>query len=160
MTERTRPYAFQIQGARSIHRFGGRALLAYEMGLGKTFTSLLYVERHPECLPVVVVCPASVKWNWKKECWEHFRRRAEVIEGSDPKKVAPPMKADVYVINYRILRNWLPWLKRRDPGLIIIDECQYVKSRSSQRTKAVTDLCRGRQRVVALSGTPLTNKRS
>ncbi len=155
----TIPYRFQIKGVRQIHRFKGRALLADSMGLGKTLQSLLYLVRHPEIRPAIVVCPASLKYNWEREAAHHFGIRAEVLEGTKPQKqsimsTTPP----VIIINYDILWPWMEYLKGLNPQAIIGDEIHYISSRGAKRTKAMQHLCRGVPHVVFLSGTPLTNR--
>jgi len=74
---------FQAEGVRRISYFGGRVLLADDMGLGKTFQSLEWVRRHDE-FPTVVVCPAMLKINWERECWDKIRVRAMVVHGRRP----------------------------------------------------------------------------
>lgn len=154
----TVPYTYQIKGVRKLHQFGGRGLCADEMGLGKSFQALLYALRHPEARPVIVVCPASLKWNWEREALVHVGMRAEVLEGTRPPKEGIVTPHNLIVINYDILRFWLPYLIGLEPKLVIIDESQMLGSRTSKRTKSVKTLCYGIPHVLALSGTPLTNR--
>jgi SWI/SNF-related matrix-associated actin-dependent regulator 1 of chromatin subfamily A len=159
--EITKPRKYQRIGAKRIERFGGRALLADEMGLGKSLQALLYAYRNPEVRPIVIVCPAHLKYHWKREARIHFGIRASVLEGRKiPKRISFLNREQVFIINYDILRPWVKYLKALKPELIIIDECHYIKSPTAQRTKMVRALCRGVKRVVALSGTPLTNRPS
>jgi SWI/SNF-related matrix-associated actin-dependent regulator 1 of chromatin subfamily A len=155
----TVPYPFQLRGVRQLHRFGGRALLADEQGLGKTFQTYLYCSRHPEQKPVVVVCPASLKFVWEREARRHFGWRAEVLSGTKPPGVSLALStASLVVLNYDILWPWIPWLKNLKPKLVVLDECQYISGRHTKRTKGVEKLCEGVPHVLALSGTPLTNR--
>lgn len=157
---KTTLYKYQKQGVRGIEGFGLRALLADEMGLGKTIQFLASFRRnHKSCTPTVVVCPASLKWNWAREAMMHIGCRAEVLEGRTP----PPSsrlhpRHRLLVLNYEILPYWMDWLKDLDPQLVGIDECQYIKNREAQRTQAVKELCRGIPHVVMMSGTPLTSR--
>lgn len=150
-------YSYQIKGARGIHRFGGRALLADEMGLGKSYQALLYASRHPECYPMVVVCPAGLKYNWEAEAAHHFGLRADVLDSMKPKERGLTT-APVTVVGYNQLEPWMDYLKSLKPGLVVLDECQALKSMSTQRTRYSRKLCKGVKRVVALSGTPLTSR--
>ena len=61
-----KPYPFQKQVIREIRQFNGKALCALEMGLGKTAIALWYARQY-STPPVVVVCPASVKFHWERE---------------------------------------------------------------------------------------------
>lgn len=164
----TTPFTYQLEDVRTIHRMGGRTLVSLEMGLGKTLEALLYAHRHPDIRPMVVVCPASLKYMWEDQAWEHFNIRADVLEGTKP----PPFtglkrNSDLTIVNYDILgqrrdersgEGWLNYLTALQPKLVIIDECHMVATRGTLRTKSVQRLCQGVPHVLALSGTPLVNR--
>ncbi len=129
-----------------------------EMGLGKTLQSLLYVSRHPDIKPIIVVCPASLKWNWSKEAVIHFGMRSEILESMTPPRMGIQTPHQLVIINYDILGPWISYIKELKPKLIILDECHFISNPDSKRTKNVTELCKGVPHVIALSGTPLTNR--
>jgi len=60
----------------------GRVLIADEMGLGKTIQVIGYINVVQE-FPALVVCPASVKYNWEQELknWLVVEKRIKVLEG-------------------------------------------------------------------------------
>lgn len=159
---RIKPRKYQMQAVRRIERkYDGRVLLADEMGLGKTLQSLVTLKRNKRfMLPALVICPASLKWNWQQEAAACVGMVGEVLEGMSP----PPVKAlrtfdsDLLIINYEILTPWMKFLRRLDPQLIIIDEVHRIKSKNAQCTKNVTNLCRYAPYIFALSGTPMTNQ--
>lgn len=153
----SKPFAYQRECALLIESFGGRALLAMDMGTGKTLTSLLWAKWNPQARPIVIVCPASLKWNWQKECRLHFGWHAEVLEGRKPRKLDKKL-TDIWILNYDILSDWLEALKELEPQLVILDESVAIKERRAQRSKAAKNLCHKRPHVLALSGTPLTTK--
>lgn len=152
----TVPYKYQLEDLRKIHRMGGRALIAWDMGLGKSKAGLMFADRHPDAWPVLVVCPASLKWHWEREAAKHLNKSATVLEGRKPNIGA--LSSDIVVINYDILGGWIDTLRSWNPQTVILDECHYCSNRSTQRTKAVMRLCGGVPYVLALSGTPLTNR--
>lgn len=156
--KRTKPHTYQRRGAALIEIFEGRALLADEMGLGKSLQALLWAYRNPHVRPIVIVCPATIKINWQRECSMHFGLRAEVLEGRRIPDRGLRTSQQILIINYDILEAWLPTLRSMKPQLIIVDECHYIGNRSAKRTKAVRKLCRKAPHVVFLSGTPLTNR--
>ena len=78
------------------------------------------------------------------------------IELEKPMDVFP--KSDIYIINYDLIHNRLSQLQDIDPQAIIMDECHYIKDSKTLRSKAVLKLCKGVKNVIALSGTPLTNR--
>lgn len=148
---------FQMEGALAIRAFGGRALLADEMGLGKTIQALYWIYRSKQARPVVVVCPASVKYNWEREA-KRFGILAEVLEGTSPPRRLPQVHASLYIINYEIVRYWRKWLRALGVKVVVLDECHYIKNQKSKRFKSCTALCEGVPHILALSGTPLTNR--
>lgn len=155
----TELWPFQLDGAEAIHfDFDGRALLADEMGLGKTIQALYYVYKKRKCRPVIVVCPASLKYNWEHEAKHHMNLMSEVLEGRRPPKRKKFTSCPILIINYDILRWWLPFLVALNPQVVIIDEVHYIKNRLSKRFKAVKALCAGVPHVIGISGTPLTNR--
>jgi len=145
----------QKQGTRAVYRFGGRALIADEMGLGKTIQALHWIRKTPGHRPVVIVTPSSVKYQWQSEAMDHFGIRVQVLEGQRPNGAHFD---DIIVINYDILPYWIGKLVKLRPKTVVLDECQYVKTLGALRTRAARKLAARAASVVALSGTPLTNR--
>lgn len=148
---------FQTESVNEVEWFNGRALIANDMGTGKTFTALSTLKT--EHLPAVVVCPAAVKYHWEREALRAIGLRASVLEGqqpSDPTTVAGAPR--LVVVNYDVLQYWVDWLRRIRPRTVILDECQKISNQTARRTKATLKLCRGVDRVLALSGTPMLNR--
>lgn len=149
---------FQEEGVRLISRFNGRALLADEMGLGKTPQALVWAGR-AGALPLCVVTEASVKDNWLNEVATWLGVRATKLNGTQPPEDhAISHDSQVYIINYTILPQWVDWLRSRGVKHFVLDECQNVNNDASTRTHAVRDLVAGSRSLVALSGTPMTNR--
>lgn len=153
----TKLYRYQKRGVLQLEKLGGRVLLADEMGLGKTIQALWYFKRN-KMSPVVVICPASLKYNWAREAAVHIRERAEILEGTKPPRKKVFKQNPFVIINYEILGPWLDYLIDLEPKLVILDECQYIKNRQAKRTRYVKQLCKSVPHVLALSGTPLTNR--
>lgn len=124
---------------------------------GKTPVSLYYAQRN-EVFPCIVVCPASLKWMWQNEASKHFNILSEVLEGTKPLKKRIETYHPIIIINFDILGPWLPLLKEWGPKLVIIDECSAICNKSTKRSKNVKKLCEGVPHILALSGTPLTNR--
>lgn len=153
----TRLKPFQDEGVRGIYGFRGRALLADEQGLGKTIQALYWVKKIPKRRPAVIVAPSTVKYTWQAEAALHFGMRIDVIDGQRPKRKMT-LPGPIVVINYEILKSWLPALLRAGPQLVIFDEIHYIKNHDTQRTKASIKLSEQAASVIGLSGTPLTNR--
>lgn len=154
-------FPYQKESILEIEDFGGRALLALEMGLGKSIITLAYLRKNRKhALPALIVCPASVKYNWEHECVHNFGIRPRVLEGQKPPRNIKRLLdlEKITIINYDILKYWVPYLEKLGYRTIVFDECQYLANRSAQRTKAAAKLARGIPYALALSGTPLTNR--
>jgi len=152
----TKLRSFQLEGVRQIYQFGGRALLADEMGLGKTIQALYWIIKIPKRRPVVIVTPASVKYVWQAEAALHFGLRTSVLEGQCNGHHHLP--SDIIILNYDILKSWLPLLLKSHPQCVVLDEVHYIKNPAAKRTRASLKLTEKATSVLGLSGTPLTNR--
>lgn len=146
----------------------GRAILADEMGLGKTRQAILAAEGR-----TLVVCPASLKINWKREIEEVKPYTAVQVVDS---------KTEIFgsipwtVINYDILEKHLDTIESIHQVLpfktLILDESHYIKGKSIRATVVVGGLVKRKSgqtvkfdglanmipRVYCLTGTPLLNR--
>lgn len=146
-----------------------RAILADEMGTGKTLQSLCTVAA-TNAWPAVVVCPASLRINWQREAQQWFPdKKAAVIGLGGGKKrdqeILNAKDADIIILNYDIAKDVLPALQDAgiEPKALICDEAHYVKDLKSQRGMAIQDmahdLTQRRDSVVILAtGTPVINR--
>jgi SWI/SNF-related matrix-associated actin-dependent regulator 1 of chromatin subfamily A len=122
-------------------------LIADEMGLGKTIQAIGLVNASPDVRSVLVVCPASLKLNWRNEFQAWSTRFLSIA--------VFPAKADITIVNYDILKK-LPADASWD--LLILDEAHYAKNPKAQRTKLAQAISRRCKRTLALTGTPILNK--
>lgn len=107
----------------------------------------------------IVICPASLKYNWEREASIHINVRAEICNGQKcPKKRNRFLKHRLIIINYDILPYWFDYLIKLKPDLVIIDEGQNIKNPEAQRSIYTTALCEDVPHIIVLSGTPLTNR--
>jgi len=155
----TKAFPYQLEDVERMEQLGGRVLNTNSMGTGKSLETLLFAHRNPHIRPVIIVCPASLRWNWQNECIHHYNIMAEVLEGMNPKKHHIDKKRRFFIINYDILRGWMEFLKSIDPQLIILDESgSFLGSTKTIRTRQVRKLCKNVPHVLALSGTPFTSR--
>lgn len=151
----TELYQYQLEGAKKIREYKGRALLADDMGLGKTIQALYYINKCPKKRPVVIVCPANLKWVWETQASEHFNLRAEIINGKRPPKSKIVKTCPILILNYELVSSWLSYLLKIKPQLLILDECHYIKNKKAKRTVAIKALSKNIPHLIAISGTPL-----
>jgi SWI/SNF-related matrix-associated actin-dependent regulator 1 of chromatin subfamily A len=167
-------YPFQVDGVDWMSK-GDDRLLGDEMGLGKTVQSLCALEKNAACLCVV---PASLKYNWEKEC-KKWRPDLTPVVLSGRKSFRFPTAGEVVIINYDILPAWLAPRKNHPNAkfwevnmnhipqstkdacqdmVLVLDEVHKCKNYKTARSKKVNGLCRLISRVWGLSGTPLENR--
>lgn len=127
------------------------ALLADEMGLGKTIQALGLINSDPSLRKILVVCPASLKLNWLRECERWLV--GDLVCGITTKRW--PADADVVITNYEVLGKWAKQLKG-NWDVLVADECHYVKNRHAKRSKRLFAL-KARRRLM-LTGTPILNR--
>jgi len=149
---------FQRAGLVFTEATGGNCMIADSMGLGKTIQALSYLAAHPDMRPAVIVCPASLKLNWEREAqaWLETDDKIEVINGGK----VHPLTGDtgIIIINYDILKKWLPELMRIEPQILIYDEAHALKNKASARSKAAKELAAVTPHKVLLTGTPVLNR--
>lgn len=160
-------YPFQRDGVQFVENNDGKALIADEMGLGKTTQALAYIHMHPELSPAVIICPASLKYNWEREAKICLKgnRKLQIVSGKKSEKI---QKADIVIINYDIVSDRLSDLLELNPKLLVLDECHFCKNRKAKRTVAIAggkNKAGNRviglsktEKILALSGTPILNR--
>ena len=138
----------------------GRAVLADEMGLGKTIQGVGVAEllaRHAGIRRVLVICPASLKSQWRNEVNKFSGRSVQLIGGKLAER-AVLYQGDAFftVCNYeQVLRDYLE-IERSHWDLIILDEAQRIKNWEAKTSRIIKSL-RSRFALV-LTGTPLENR--
>jgi len=156
------PFPFQLDGMAFLMPRHS-AVLADEMGLGKSMqaiSSIRLLVRSGEARRVLVVCPKGLVSNWARELADWAPELVvAVIEGDQPRRRWQWSLEDVPVklANYEVL------VRDRDLvaelglsfDLVVLDEAQRIKNRSSQTNQAVRSL--DRRRSWALTGTPIEN---
>jgi SWI/SNF-related matrix-associated actin-dependent regulator of chromatin subfamily A-like protein 1 len=135
-----------------------RAFLADEQGLGKTIEALAALEA-AGAYPAVVVCPASLKLNWQREIARWLPRRSVRLLSGNRAEAGTP--AELTLVNYDIVAARVDELRELGPRALVLDESHYCKNAAAKRTQAVQRLSAAVARdglVLALSGTPVTNR--
>jgi len=147
---------FPYQNAGVVHlKAHKRSLLADDQGLGNTIQicQLIALEAPYRTL---IVCPSSLKSNWKSEILEWANvTEVQILEGRTA-KVDPYAK--IVIINYDIAHYVLGSLLDYKWDLIAIDEAHYLKNPDAKRTKAIMSITQTCERVVPMTGTPMPNK--
>lgn len=138
----------------------GNVLIGDDVGLGKTFESILYTEV-TNSFPCIVVVPSSVKYNWKKKWLEitKGRRDIAVIESKETKKHKNNWSADVVIINYDILSKMINEIMSTDWRMQIYDEGHFLKEAKSTRSKMARKMTKTSKAITQLlTGTAMTSR--
>jgi len=140
-----------------------RTLLADEQGLGKTIEALAALQADG-AFPAAVVCPASMKLVWQRECERWIPGRSvAVVHGRSAQgwTAGGADSADVVLCNYDILEAHADRLAERGLRAAVFDESHYCKDPRRNRTKAAIALgerVAGDGLRLALTGTPIINR--
>jgi superfamily II DNA or RNA helicase len=157
-----RPY--QLEGLAWLqylraHSLGG--ILADDMGLGKTAQALAHVlvEKHAGRLdlPVLVVVPTSLIFNWQAEAKRMAPElRLLTLQGPERADLFAQMPDhDVVLTTYPLLWRDMDALAAQRFHLVILDEAQMVKNAGSRSARALRRLLT--RHSLCLTGTPMEN---
>jgi len=141
-----------------LHRSGLGGVLADEMGLGKTLQALaLLCAVQQGGGASLVVCPASLVENWRREAARFAPQLRVFVHRGDRRLESPGEFArwDLVVTSYGTLTRDRELLSSAEFACIVADEAQHVKNRRSQNAQALRSL-RARGRFL-LTGTPVEN---
>ena len=145
--------SYQIQGVKYL-MMAKRALLADDLGLGKTIQSIstvlnLKTEKN------LIICPSTLKYNWRNELIKHFDIEPVVVHGNKKKRLEQWNENNLFhIVSYDSLRVDINDINKNWDS-IIADEIVYLKTHNSQRTKAANKLKSDIK--IGLSGIPIEN---
>ena len=134
-------------------------ILADDMGLGKT-TSTIIAALETGAKKILIICPATLKINWKREIENYSDRSIFISEGK-----TFSTEHDFVIINYDIIKNFHDTKKKDESqviaanfDLVVVDEAHYIKNPTAQRTKLINDIAKNVDRLWLLTGTPMTSR--
>ncbi|MFN4182095.1 MAG: DEAD/DEAH box helicase [bacterium] len=153
-------YRYQRVGAMFLQE-RGKAILADDMGLGKTVQALATITQLIEtgkASRALVFCPASLKYQWVRECEKFTSLTTSLITGDKKQRekcYATP--AQVYILNYELLLRDFPLIAPLSGEIIVLDEAQRIKNYKTQTHQLMRNLGNARY-IFALTGTPIENE--
>lgn len=182
------PYSYQLEGVRYALD-NKRCIFGDQPGLGKTLQAICaVVKAHKEAMtygesfPVLVICPAALKVNWKREFKKFAGIEACILDDSNRaswekfwqlKRPDGEALCPVFITNYESLKKFFVVKIKNSSRFtlssivfdervsvfksIIIDESHKCKSSKTQQSKFVEGICRGKRWIFALTGTPVVN---
>lgn len=137
------------------------AIIADEMGLGKTLQAIgaavmkKALFGFKRCL---VICPASLKDQWKQEIEKYSNEQVVVVEGlpDERKEIYENSGAYFMIANYETVLRDVREMNKMDTDLVILDEAQRIKNFSTVTAQNIKRL--KRKHSLVITGTPLENR--
>ena len=153
-------YPYQKEGV-AFSVFKKAVIIADEMGLGKTLQAISTAILKKDIFSfkkTLVICPASVKNQWKNEVLKFTDEKAVVIEGAPDERNALYANDDSFfhIINYETVLRDLPFINKAHYDFVILDEAQKIKNYETRTANAVKGI--RKKHALVITGTPLENK--
>lgn len=153
-------FPYQREGI-EFAAFRKGAIIADEMGLGKTVQAIGTAVMKKALFGfsrTLVICPASLKDQWKSEIERFSQERAVVIQGSREERAALYKESDAYflICNYEATLRDLPLLEEFAPDFVILDEAQRIKNYETQTAGIIKRI--PKKHALVITGTPIENR--
>lgn len=174
------PYEYQSEGM-AYALMAKRCFFGDEPGLGKTMQAIgaVFIAK---AWPALVVCPSSLKVNWQREFMKFAGVQAVILDDKNRQTwqsfwsmkthSGEPM-CKVFITNYESLKKFFVLSIKESSRFtlksikfdsridlfrtIIVDESHKCKSSKTQQSKFVEGICKGKEYVFLLTGTPVVN---
>lgn len=153
-------FQYQIEGIK-FASFRESAIIADEMGLGKTIQAIVTAILKKKIFhfnKTLIICPASLKEQWKREIEKFTHEKATVVNGLPEERFKTYKTAEEYflIINYEtVLRDWIE-INKNNIDFIILDEAQRIKNYETQTSNAIKSL--NKKHALVITGTPIENR--
>jgi SNF2 family DNA or RNA helicase len=153
-------YPYQKEGI-EFAAFRKAAIIADEMGLGKTLQAIgtaIVKKKIFGFSKTLVVTPASLKEQWKKEIEKYSAEKALVVDGLPDAREKIYRQSDhfFYIVNYEtVLRDRIA-LSKAGFDFVILDEAQRIKNFETKTASSISKL--QFKHVLVITGTPIENR--
>jgi SNF2 family DNA or RNA helicase len=138
----------------------GRCIIADDMGLGKTIQAIAATEllrKETGVASAFIICPTSLKYQWKSEIEKFTGQQAWVIEGIYTKRIVQYQNECFYkIVSYNTAINDIKDICTALPDVVILDEAQRIKNFKTKISRHIKALKSPYSFV--LTGTPLENR--
>lgn len=153
-------YPYQTEGV-EFAVFKEGVIIADEMGLGKTLQAIATAVLKKKIFgfaKTLVICPASVKSQWKNEVLKFTNEQAVVVEGLPEERNQMYLNdpSFFHIINYETVLRDLPIINKVGYDFVILDEAQKIKNYETKTANAVKAI--HKKHALVITGTPLENK--
>lgn len=129
------------------------------MGVGKTVQAIAISTIYSEELPVLILCPCSVKYIWRDELMYSLKGlKISDIQILKAGKDCLDSYAKFFIFSYDLTVRMEDKIINKKFKFGIADEAHYLKNRDSKRTKAMLPILQSCKRVLLITGTPILTK--
>lgn len=135
-------------------------LLSFDMGLGKTFTSLMLGEGLKKKHFVVLTILSTISSVWVPEVEKVFTKHPKKVWNPSMDTSLISTDTDVVIANYEAMSKVLPVILKKfksEDTIVIIDEAHHFKDINSQRTSILIPFLKAFKcpDVLPMTGTPV-----
>jgi len=153
-------YPYQKEGV-NFALYKKSCVIADEMGLGKTLQAItlaLLKKNVFNIEKVLVITPASLKDQWKKEIERFSDEKVTIITGNKAERQnIYKTNTDFFKLtNYEAVLRDIMAIQRFKPDLVILDEAQRIKNFETKTAQAIKSI--PHKQSLVITGTPLENK--
>lgn len=153
-------FDYQKEGIR-FALFKKAAIIADEMGLGKTLQAIGAAVNKKEILgfrKTLIVCPASLKDQWKKEIERFSNEKALVIQGTPEERENQYNDKDhfFFIVNYETILRDQKVIDKAEFDFLILDEAQRAKNFETKTAASVKKI--KTRHLLVITGTPIENR--
>ena len=152
---------FQKEGVEFGKKVEGRVLIADEMGCGKSAQAIRLCLEYADEAPVLIVCPASLRYTWAHEIekWLPTLAPSEVsiAKGRADREAVARKGVRFVIVTYSLFTESsqvASAVRQRKFRVVVVDESHSLRTRDSQRTKLLLPIMKNASRLLLLSGTP------
>jgi SNF2 family DNA or RNA helicase len=157
---RMRLFPYQIEGV-NFALYRRAAIIADEMGLGKTLEAIGTAVLKKQIFAfrkTLVVCPATLKSQWKKEIEKFTHEKALILSGLPADRERQYLSEDYFffIVNYETVLRDSQAINRADFDFLILDEAQKIKNYETKTASAVKRI--RTKHTLVITGTPIENR--
>ena len=141
--------------------FKNVAIIADEMGLGKTVQAAAAAVLKKQVFDfgrTLVVCPATLKSQWKKEIEQFTHEKAHIVTGAPKERETQYRDEKSYflIVNYEMIMRDSGAINKAGIDFLIMDEAQRIKNFETKTASSVKLL--QPKHTLVITGTPIENR--
>jgi len=153
-------FPYQQEGV-SFAAFRSGAIIADEMGLGKTIQAIATALMKKQLFGftrTLIICPSSLKEQWKQEIEKFSHEKAMIIEGLPAQRAQQYRNKEVHflIANYETVLRDQTEINKMETDFIILDEAQRIKNFSTITAQSIKLL--QKKHALIITGTPIENR--